>query len=73
MLFAGDQKIEHLNKDFYGKGIAKEDNNPEHLFRIASKATIGGFAAQYGMITHYGRDYKNINYIVKLNSKTNLV
>ena len=24
MLFAGDQKIEHLNKDFYGKGIAKE-------------------------------------------------
>tara|TARA_Y100000310_G_C20700617_1_gene829543 strand:+ start:4163 stop:5077 length:915 start_codon:yes stop_codon:yes gene_type:complete len=73
MLFAGDQKIEHLNKDFYGKGIAEEDNNPEHLFRIASKATIGGFATQYGMIAHYGRDYKNIEYIVKLNSKTNLV
>ena len=24
MLFAADQKIEHLNKDFYGKNIPKE-------------------------------------------------
>ncbi|MGC8708643.1 MAG: aldolase, partial [Athalassotoga sp.] len=22
MLFAGDQKVEHLNKDFYGKSIS---------------------------------------------------
>ena len=36
MLMAGDQKIEHLNDDFYGPGIAPEDADPEHLFRIAS-------------------------------------
>ena len=35
MLFAGDQKIEHLNDDFYGEGIHEDDNEPEHLFKIA--------------------------------------
>ena len=38
MLFAGDQKIEHLNGDFYGEGIAEDDNEPEHLFKIADAA-----------------------------------
>jgi len=73
MLFAGDQKVEHLNNDFYGKGIAKDDSSPEHLFEIASKAKIGVFATQFGLISKYARDYKNIPYLVKLNSKTNLV
>ncbi len=73
MLFAGDQKVEHLNNDFYGKGIAKDDSNPEHLFKIASQAKIGVFATQFGLISRYARDYKNIPYLVKLNSKTNLV
>uniref|UniRef100_A9A804 fructose-bisphosphate aldolase n=1 Tax=Methanococcus maripaludis (strain C6 / ATCC BAA-1332) TaxID=444158 RepID=A9A804_METM6 len=73
MLFAGDQKIEHLNEDFYGKDISKDDANPEHLFKIAKNSKIGGFAVQFGLISRYGRDYKDINYIVKLNSKTNLV
>lgn len=73
MLFAGDQKVEHLNNDFYGEGIASEDNDPEHLFRIASKAKIGAFATQLGLIARYGMDYPKIPYIVKLNSKTNLV
>lgn len=73
MLFAGDQKIEHLNTDFYGNGITPEDNNPEHLFKIASQSRIGAFATQLGLIAHYGMDYPNIPYIVKLNSKTNLV
>lgn len=72
-LFAGDQKIEHLNKDFYGPQIPKECNNPEHLFKIASKAPIDAFATQLGLIDLYGSDYKNIPYVVKLNSKTNLV
>jgi len=31
MLFAGDQKIEHLNDDFYGEGIAPEDSDPDGL------------------------------------------
>lgn len=73
MLFAGDQKVEHLNEDFYGEGISPENNNPEHLFQIASKARIGAFATQFGLIAKYGMDYKDIPYIVKMNSKTNLV
>ena len=73
MLFAGDQKVEHLNNDFYGKGISDEDADPEHLFRIASMAKIGVFATQFGLISRYGRSYKDIPYLVKLNSKTNLV
>lgn len=73
MLFAGDQKTEHLNDDFYGEGIAKEDNNPEHMFKIASQSRIGVFATQFGLISRYGMDYKNIPYLVKLNSKSHLV
>lgn len=73
MLFAGDQKVEHLNDDFYGAGIAPEDNNPEHLFQIASKANIGVFATQLGLLSKYGGDYPDIPYLIKLNSKTNLI
>ncbi len=73
MLFAGDQKAEHLNDDFYGEGIHPDDNDPEHLFRIASRAKIGVFATQLGLIARYGMDYPQIPYLVKLNSKTNLV
>ncbi len=73
MLFAGDQKVEHLNDDFYGKGIHPDDSNPEHLFRIASQGKIGVFATQLGLIARYGMDYPDVPYLVKLNSKTNLV
>lgn len=73
MLFAGDQKIEHLNDDFYGPGVSPENADPEHLFQIASTAKISVFAAQLGLIGRYGRDYPRIPYLVKLNSKTNLV
>jgi DhnA family fructose-bisphosphate aldolase class Ia len=72
MLFAGDQKVEHLNKDFYGEGIHLDDSDPEHLFRIASHARIGVFATQLGLIARYGMDYPDIPYLVKLNTKTNL-
>ena len=73
MLFAGDQKIEHLNNDFFGKDIHRDDANPEHLFEIANKAKIGVFATQLGLIAKYGADYKDVQYLVKLNSKTNLI
>ncbi len=73
MLFAGDQKVEHLNKDFYGEGINLDDSDPEHLFRIASRANIGVFATQLGLIARYGMDYPDIPYLVKLNSKTHLL
>ncbi|SMC09691.1 aldolase [Nitratiruptor tergarcus] len=73
MLFAGDQKIEHLNNDFYGPGIPPDDNDPEHLFKIASQAKIGVFATQFGLISRYAPDYRDIPYLVKLNSKTNII
>lgn len=71
-LFAGDQKIEHLNQDFRGTGISSESADPAHLFAIASKGRIGAFASHLGLIARYGDRYRNINYIVKLNGKTNL-
>lgn len=73
MLFAGDQKVEHLNKDFFGEGVTEENNTPEHMFRIASKAKIGAFASQLGLIARYAPDYRDVPYLVKMNSKTNLV
>ena len=73
MLFACDQKIEHLNKDFYGEGIDISDLDPEHLFKIADQGVCGVMAAQRGLIAQYAGDYPNVNYLVKMNSKTNLV
>jgi len=72
-LFAGDQKVEHLNHDFFGPDIAIEDQNPEHLFHIAKEAKVGVFAAQLGLISQYGKKYRSVPYLVKLNSRTNLV
>ena len=74
-LFACDQKIEHLNDDFYdgGKKIPLSSNDPKHLFEIGAKAhaqgTIGVFAGQLGLISQYARDYPELPYLVKLNSK----
>ncbi len=79
MLFAGDQKVEHLNEDFYafkaGEQIAPEDNNPRHLFHIAQAAgnSIGCLATQYGLISLYGPEFPEVPYVVKLNSKTHLI
>ena len=73
MLFAGDQKVEHLNDDFFGEGVPEDDADPEHLFRIASQSKIGVFATQVGLIARYGMDYRDIPYLVKVNSKTHLV
>ncbi len=73
MLFACDQKFEHLNKDFYGEGIDPSDADPEHLFQIGDQGVVGVLAAQRGLIAQYGEDYPDINYLVKMNSKTNLV
>jgi len=73
MLFACDQKIEHMNDDFYGEGIAAEDADPEHLFRIGSQGVCGVLAGQRGLIAQYAADYPDINYLVKVNSKTHLV
>ena len=73
MLFACDQKIEHLNKDFFGAGIDPADADPEHLFKIGSQGVCGVLAGQLGLVARYAQDYPDINYLIKMNSKTNLV
>jgi fructose-bisphosphate aldolase/6-deoxy-5-ketofructose 1-phosphate synthase len=73
MLFAGDQKVEHLNDDFFGDGVPADDNDPEHLFKIAANSKIGVFATQLGLIARYGMDYADVPYLVKVNSKSHLV
>ena len=73
MLFACDQKIEHLNKDFYGEGIDEADLDPEHLFKIGTQGICGVVAGQRGLIAQYAADYPDANYLVKMNSKTNIV
>ncbi|MEI6327089.1 MAG: aldolase [Candidatus Roizmanbacteria bacterium] len=72
-LFAGDQKLEHMNDDYFGPNTHPDDANPEHLFRIASKAKVGAFASQMGLIARYGVDYKDVPYIIKMNAKTDRV
>lgn len=72
-IFAADHKMEHLDEDFSGPGIDPAAHDPEHIFRIGSKAHIGAFATQLGLIARYGKLYPEINYIAKLNSKTNLI
>ncbi len=78
-LFACDQKIEHLNDDFYdgGNKIPLSSNDPAHLFEIGARAheegTIGVLAGQLGLISQYARDYPELPYLVKLNSKSHMV
>ena len=78
-LFACDQKIEHLNDDFYDGGnlIPLSSNDPEHLFQIGQRChqegTIGVLAGQLGLISHYARDFPDIPYLVKLNSKSHMI
>lgn len=71
-LIAGDQKIEHLNSDFYGPKIAKEDRHASHLFNIAANSDGGVLAAHLGLISQYGSEYPKLPYIIKINGKTNL-
>ena len=72
LLFAGDQKVEHLNSDFIGTGITLEDASPEHLFQIAAASPVGVFATHLGLIAQYGASYPKIPYLVKLNGRSNL-
>ena len=72
-IIAGDQRIEHLNKDFYGKNISEDDATPEHLFKIAQSVEGIVMAVQLGLISSFADNYREIHYLVKLNSKTDLL
>jgi len=72
-LFSCDHKIEHLNADFYGESISPQALHPDHMFRIANEGDIGAMTTHLGLMTRYAKQYPNINYIVKLNAKTDLL
>jgi len=73
LLFACDQKIEHLNADFVPPAASPDARHPEHLFTIATEGTIGAMAAHVGLIARYAPAYPGINFIAKLNGKTPLL
>ena len=58
---------------FTARGSPKTTTIRSTCSSIAGKAEIGVFAAQLGLISLYGNDYPDIPYLVKLNSKTNIV
>lgn len=72
-IFSCDQKIEHLNDDFFGETISSDALYPEHLFNIAAQAPIGAMAVPLGLLTRYGTLYSHVNYIAKLNGMTNAI
>lgn len=72
LLIAGDQKVEHLNDDFFGQDISKEDANPEHLFKIANATKGGLLATHLGLVSQYGSKYKKLPYLIKINGKSNI-
>jgi len=73
MMFACDQKVEHLNDDFVGPGIPPEIADPKHYFEIGKRAQIGVLAAQTGLIGRYADICPNVPFIIKANSKTNII
>ncbi len=74
-LFSCDQKIEHLHDAFDpdDKAIHDDAIHPEHLFNIASQGDIGAMATQLELIARYAKQHQSVNYIAKLNSKTNII
>jgi fructose-bisphosphate aldolase / 6-deoxy-5-ketofructose 1-phosphate synthase len=73
LMFACDQKVEHLNDDFYGSGIPSEVADPKHYFEIAKRAQIGVLGSQLGLIAKYGDICPNTPFLIKVNSKTNII
>jgi len=69
-VFAYDQKMEHLNADFYGPNIHPDVMHPEHAFSIAHHGSVGALATHLGLIARYGKKYPDIPYIAKLSGKT---
>lgn len=72
LLFAGDQRVEHLNDDFYGPGIDPADASPEHLFQIAKSLPGAVLATHIGLLSSYGQKYRQLPFILKTDAKSNL-
>jgi DhnA family fructose-bisphosphate aldolase class Ia len=72
LLFAGDQKVEHLNNDFFGPNIDPADASPEHLFEIAKNIPGAVLSTHIGLLAHYGQKYRQLPFILKLNGKSDI-
>jgi DhnA family fructose-bisphosphate aldolase class Ia len=72
LLFAGDQKVEHLNDDFFGPNIDPADASPEHLFQIAKNIPGAVLATHIGLLSSYGEKYKQLPFILKIDAKSNI-
>jgi len=69
ILFAYDHRLEHLQYDFYGDGVAKDAYSVEHALTIAAKSKMSAFATQFGLIARYARSFDSVPYVVKLTGK----
>ncbi len=72
-MYACDQKVEHLNDDFVGPGLDASVADPKHYFEIAKQAHIGVLGSQLGLIAKYADICPNVPFLIKANSKTNLI
>jgi fructose-bisphosphate aldolase / 6-deoxy-5-ketofructose 1-phosphate synthase len=72
-MYACDQKVEHLNDDFVGPGLDASVADPKHYFEIAQKAHIGVLGSQLGLIARYADICPNAPFLIKVNSKTNII
>lgn len=72
LLFTADHKIQSLNKEFSGTKLPEEVGNPEHIFSIAQKSNVGALTVHLGLMSRYGAQFPSLNYIPKLDGKTNL-
>ncbi len=72
LLFVADQKMQSLNEEFFGPDLPAGISDPEHIFKIASQSNVGGLSVHLGLMSRYGQQYSNINFVPKLDGKTNL-
>lgn len=73
LMFACDQKVEHLNDDFVGPGLDPAVADPKHYFEIAKRAHIGVLGSQLGLIAKYADICPRVPFLIKANSKTNII
>jgi len=64
--------MQSLNEAFFGADLPSGISDPEHIFKIAKGSEVGALCVHLGLMSRYGELYPSINYIPKLNGKTNL-
>jgi fructose-bisphosphate aldolase/6-deoxy-5-ketofructose 1-phosphate synthase len=75
VILAADHKLEHLASDFFcpAKQTLLCSPSPKHFLFLAKEIGIKVVATQFGIINRYAKDFPELSYVVKMNSKTNSV